>query len=462
MFRHIGHLALGFCLCTSAAALELVRDGQPVATVVVQSPPKGKGRGRRGAWDDAAAARVLVDWVKKITDAELPIAETAPAAGPTVTIGAAAGLTLDGIDSPTGEGFRIVCDGQRLRIAGQSGAATVKAVCRLLEEVGCRYFMDAPIGEVFPRSRSLSVAPLDITDKPGFLYRSIWGSQWSGNSLWKVWNGAGGLRLSTRHAWGQYIDKKLFDTHPEYFPERDGKRVPSDWLCTSNPDMARLFAEGVLRHIAKGSAHPSISPPDGTGYCQCGPCRALDDAKSIEPSSGRVNVTNRYVRFFDDVAKRVAAKRPESILNFYCYADYTQPPTLAQKLHPNLCAWVAPIRYCRYHRIGHPTCPSRKQLGTMLDGWSRVVSRIAYRTYNYNLAECIVPFSLCSVWANDIPRLKELGCIGLNLETLANWEIYGPHIYLSIRLAYAPAADAKAVMDDYCARFYGAQAGPPM
>ena len=30
-----------------------------------------------------------------------------------------------------------------------------------------------------------------------------------------------------------------------------------------------------------------------------------------------------------------------------------------------------------------------------------------------------------------------------NLETLANWQIYSPHIYLSIRLAYDPAADAE-------------------
>ena len=141
-------------LCTSASALELVRDGQPVATVVVKGArPQGR-RGRRRGWDDPSAARVLVDWVKKITDAELPIVETAPDAGPIVLVGEAAGLSLDGIDSPSAEGFRIVCDDRKLRIAGQCGNATTKAVCRLLEELGCRYFMDAPIGEVFPRTQA--------------------------------------------------------------------------------------------------------------------------------------------------------------------------------------------------------------------------------------------------------------------------------------------------------------------
>ena len=47
-----------------------------------------------------------------------------------------------------------------------------------------------------------------------------------------------------------------------------------------------------------------------------------------EPSSGTVAVSNRYVDFFDDVGRRVAKECPDSVLSFYCYADYTQPPTI--------------------------------------------------------------------------------------------------------------------------------------
>ena len=463
-------LAASLALPHTAAAMDIVRDGKPVATIVVgkaeaEPQTRGRRRRRRAQWDDAGAARVLVDWVRKITDAELPVAEAAPAGAPAILVGAAAvkaGLKLDGIQSPSSEGLRVVCDGKRVLLAGQNGMATVKAACRFLEELGCRYFMDEPIGEVFPRTKSLAVGTLDITDQPGFLYRSIWGSGWSGHTLWKIWNGAGGVPMSTGHSWASQVPKKLFDEHPEYFPLRDGKRQASSWLCTSNSDVRRIFADAVCKAIEGGSTNPSISPPDGTGYCQCPACKAQDDPKAIEPSSGHVVMSNRYADFFDAIARRVAKKHPKSILNFYCYADYTQAPTLGRKLSPNLCAWIAPIRYCRYHRIGHPGCPSRMQLGQMLDGWARCVSKIAYRTYNFNLAECCVPFSLFSVWKHDIPYLKEKGCIGINLESLENWEIYGPHLYLSIRLAYSPDADAAALMDDYFARFYGPKAGPLM
>ena len=71
-----------------------------------------------------------------------------------------AGLTLDEIKSETREGLRIIVDEKRILIAGQSTTATMRGVCRFLEQLGCRYFMDGPLGEVYPRSASLSIAPV--------------------------------------------------------------------------------------------------------------------------------------------------------------------------------------------------------------------------------------------------------------------------------------------------------------
>jgi len=452
-------------LALPAAAFDVVRDGRPVATIVARGPEAGAtGKAKRRAESaDQRAASVLVDWVKKMTGAELPVAESAPAGAPAILVGAAAvaaGLRLDDIESPSREGLRVVCDGRRVLLAGQNGTATIKAACRLLEHWGCRYYMDHPLGEVFPTCRSLSVDRLDLRETPGFWYRSIWGSQWSGDTLWKIWNGHGGVPLNTGHAWGHYVSREQFDKHADFFHLRNGRREPSDWYCTSNPELRRVFAQGVVERIQAGTQHPSLSPPDGRGYCECDRCAAQDDPHSREPSSGHVCITNRYVDFYQDVAQQVRKTQPDSILNFYCYADYTQAPTSGINLEPNLCAWIAPIRYCRYHRIGDPACPSRWQLRDLIDGWAASAQKIAYRTYNYNLAECCVPVSLLSVWKHDIPYLQQKGCIGLNLETLANWQIYGPHIYLSIRLAYDPQADADAMMDEYFATFYGPQAGP--
>lgn len=475
-------VALGVCVlacgrANAAPQMDIVRDGKAVAVIVVRgegdtgkdktTSPRGKNRKsrRRSDASDAVAAATLAEWIRKITDVELPIVATAQAGKPAIYVGAAAmqaGLKLDDIKSPTREGMKVLCDGRRALLGGQCPTATVKAACRFLEELGCRYFMDHPLGQVYPRTRTLRVGKLAVTDAPGLQYRSIWGSQWTGRSLWKIWNGRGGKRLSMGHAWGKYVPDNVFEKHPEYFALRDGQRRKGQWYCTSNADLRKAFADGVIAAVARGDVNPSISPPDGRGYCQCPTCRKQDDPKVIEPSSGHVSVSNRYLDFYDAVARRVARTHPDSILNFYAYADYTQAPTLGRKVCPSLCVWIAPIRYSRHHHIGSPNSSSRMQLAELIDGWTAAVGKIGYRTYNYNLAECLVPFSKISIWAHDIPYLKRKGCIGVNLETLTNWEIYGPHIYLSIRLAYSPDADAGAIMDDYFLKFYGPSAGPIM
>jgi len=466
-------------------AVYIVKDGRAVAVIVAdktgggpaqgdvrkeplltqgQARPSAGGAKARGfECDDLAAANVLADWIEKITDARLEVVSQPPKRGPAIYVGSAAikaGLNLTDINSPTQEGLRIISDGQaKILIAGQNETATMKAICRFLEETGCQYFMDNALGEVYPRSKTITVGVLNITEKPGLMLRKIWGSGWSGQSLWKIWNGAGGLSMDMGHAWSRYVDEQVFQAHPEYFALRDGQRRKGGWYCTSNSELRKIFAQGV---VSRGGYNPSVSPPDGTGYCQCQTCRAQDDPDNIEPSSGVPSMTNRYVDFLDEVAREVAKVHPDWLLSFYCYADYTQPPTLNRKLSPNLVAWIAPIRYSRYHHIGSPNSASAMQLARVIDGWAGAAQHIAYRTYNYNLAECLVPFSKLSVWKHDIPYLAKKGYIGINLESLANWEIYGPHLYQSIRLAYDPNADSDALMDDYFAKFYGPRAGPFM
>ena len=474
--RLVAIFAAGLCVAPAPAwALDLVRDGKPVATIVTAppgeapeaAPAKGKAPKAKPAaeTDEQFAVRVLREWVKKITDADLPVADKAPAGTPAIYVGQAAlaaGLKLDDIASPSHEGIRIVADGKRVLIAGQSEAATLKAVCRFLEELGCRYLMDGPLGEVFPRSPTLTVGALNLTEKPGLQWRNPKGPSWNAK-LWKAWNGAGGEAFGHSHSWGNYVSPALFETHPEFFAMgADGQRKAGGWICTSNPGLRAHFASNVVAAIERGTRHPSLSPTDGRGYCQCPPCKAQDDPKAIEPSSGTPSVSNRYVDFFDAVARLVAKTHPEAVLSFYCYADYTQPPTVKRTLATNLCAMIAPIRYCRTHPVGHPGCTSREQQVTMVEGWASVAKRIGYYNYMYNLADGTLPFFKFSACQKEFPYLADKGLTYMTIEVLSNWHIYGPQIYLSLRLAYDPHADAAAIMEDYWVKFYGPKAAPHM
>lgn len=457
----------------SAAALELVRDGRAAAVVVVDRPagPAADGKGRRGKADagqggDEEAARVLVDWIRKITGAGLPVvSEPPPDGGAAIYVGAAAvraGLSFDDPTGPGREGVRIVVDGRRALVAGPSGAVTLKAACRFLEELGCRYYMDGELGEEYPRTPTLSLGPRAIAERPGLLGRNPKGPSWRAD-LWKTWNGAGGEAFQHQHAWGGYLPRDLYDHHPEFFAmDAEGRRKRGDWLCTSNPELRAYFADRVIEAIGRGTKHPSLSPPDGRGYCRCPACAAQDNPAVLEPSSGSVSVTDRYVDFLDAVARRVAAVHPDSVLSFYAYADYTQPPSRPRRLSPNLCVVIAPIRYCRLHEIGHEGCPSRMQQVAMIDGWAASASRLGYYNYLYNLADGTLPFFKFTACRKEFPYLADRGLSHMTIEVLSNWHIYGPQIYLAVRMAYDPRADAAAIMEDYWHGFYGPRAGPIM
>lgn len=474
-------------------AMDIVKDGNHAAVIVVLKddtaadaaiededvPPEGGGgAAKRGGGgprgfktNSVSAAELLASWVKKMSGVTLPIVDQAPPDGQSILIGKAAlqaGLKLDDIKSISHEGFKVVVEGKKVLIAGQNGRSTVKAVCTLLEELGCHYYNDqiGELGEEYPHTKTVTIKDnLKLSMKPGMMYRKVGGSGWYNQDLWGVWNGVGGVPMSTAHSWGNYVPKALLQTHPEYFALIGGQRTggaKADWYCTTNPELRKVFAENVIKAIASGNTNPSISPPDGTAYCQCDKCKAQDDPNSIEPSSGKVCITNRYVDFFNAVAKIVGEKYPNSLLSFYVYADYTQAPTNNVRVADNLVPFLAPIRYCRYHRTGHPDCESRIQLQQMIDGWAKLSKQFAYRTYNFNLAECTVPFSLLDTWKHDIPMLANKGCIAIVNESLGGWNIYGPFLYQSTRLMYDPSADNEKLMDDYYMGFYGPKAGPAM
>ncbi|MFP4029282.1 MAG: DUF4838 domain-containing protein [Candidatus Brocadiia bacterium] len=440
-------------LKTYGAPLLLVENGQAKTKIF-------------HAGDAPRAAKDLAANVQKMSGDKMQIQQTAdkneiPKNTPAIVVGS---LTVKtGLNAPpktrSGDGYRVLRRGNLLLMAGETPRSTFYATSHFLESLGCRWFFGNPLGTVIPNKKTIAVEKLDVAEKPDFISRRVWGPNWHGPKPWHRHNRVGGLSMSAGHDWGHVPPKKYAEEHPEYYTLRGGKRRPGNWLCTSNKDVQRIFADSIIKNVkGKGTTSVSISPPDGRGYCQCEKCRALDDPDYREPSSGHVVITDRYMRFFNAVAKPVRKANPDAILNFYAYADYSRPSKHVKTAPDNLCVWVAPIRYCRFHSLLSPICEDRQRLRKELDTWMSVVSKMGWREYNYNLAEATVPFSKISLWAKDIPYLHRIGCIGVNIESLYLWHIYGPHTYLIPRLLWDAEADVDAIMDDFYTKFCGGAA----
>src|SRR5438067_2476274 len=79
-----------------------------------------------------------------------------------------------------------------------------------------------------------------------------------------------------------------------------------------------------------------------------------------------------------------------------------------------------------------------------------------------HLTDGTLPFFKFTACKKEFPYLASKGLSYMTIEILSNWQSYGPQIYLSLRLAYDPKADADAIMEDYWEKFYGPKAGPHM
>lgn len=437
MTQAIGRLGMTVGLLAGlggvAQGVELVKEGVGRAVVWV---PDERGVEAR-AFTERKAAETLVEYIEKMSGAVLPIRtvgiEGQPRADePAILVGKAA--LAAGLDQPPvtlgGDGYRIQTRGSWVLLAGETPDSTFFAASHLLERFGCRWYIDNPLGTVVPTLKTLETGDLNLEEKPSFPSRSLWGPNWR-PTMWSRHNRLGGLSLSSGHNW------------------------PS-WFCTQDPAVRASYLSNVAARVrGKGVVSTSISPPDGTRYCSCEKCRALDDPTYIEPSTGSPVMSDRYQEFYNFLGREILAINPQAILCHYAYADYTLPPKRFRDAPDNLCVFLAPIRFCRLHSLSNPLCEARQRARAMVEGWAKVEKKMGWREYNYNLAECTMPLSKISVWREDIPWLYEKGCIGLNIECLYLPHLYEPHTWLVARLAWDAKADVNALLDDFYERFCG-------
>ncbi len=294
------------CYCA-----DIVRDGKPMGAIW-----------HRG--DQKEAAADLVNYVERMTGAMLEVKTAAEGEGPPADVSAIVlgSLALQmGLEPPPKttslDGYCLQTKGKHLLMAGESPASTRFAVTHFLERHGYRWLTWGRWGEAIPQLERVSLDDFDVREKPDFVFRNVWGAD-------QARTRTGGMDLPNRHDWGHVPAEKYFTDHPEYFALRGGERRPGRWLCTTDPDVVRIFADAYIAEARAGVKAATISPPDGRGFCECDKCKALDLPDYIEPSSGTISMSDRYARFFDRVGRLVKKEAPDFILSFYCYFNFSR------------------------------------------------------------------------------------------------------------------------------------------
>lgn len=161
-------------------------------------------------------------------------------------------------------------------------------------------------------------------------------------------------QLPFGHAFTKWNDMYR-DTHPEYLAlQENGERGTSKKgsplangmkLCVSNEAVVDRIVENYIK--AGKPKYWNVCPNDGYAFCRCEKCKALDcpvndDERNMKMSQA-VNLSDRYVNFWNRIAKKLVAIRPDVMIDTYAYSCYRDPPRRERIAYPdNMCFGMVP------------------------------------------------------------------------------------------------------------------------
>jgi hypothetical protein len=464
----------------ASAAVALVENGAAKADVIVAANATPAER---------AAANELVQYLKKATGAELPIASERSPGRPAVLIGSAApGAAREKIARLRGESHLMEVQGDTIVLTGNGREGTLFAVYEFLEHVaGIRWLWPGEVGEVVPRQRTLSVDNLSRTKEPAFLWRflgpggSLWGphDKWTkerelnistghqaAQRLWERRNRFGGERISGGHAFGDILPPQTWGAkHPEYYALVKGKR---DWenfngkhraqLCTTNPEVIQRVTDYCRTHF---DADPdldgvSIAANDGRGFCECDNCRRLDtgrmqkennDPEQLRPAETPI-ITDRMVTFCNQVAESLAKTHPNRKVLFYAYSQFHEPPERT-RVHPNV------VMAYTVNSSGFWNEAVREKAFGDFAAWSRVTPTFAVYEYHTQTNFPDMPRLIPDLIQVELKELQRLGSRYFHTQAGNGFAVNGLNFYMLGRLLWDPSADVKALQADYVQRAFG-------
>jgi hypothetical protein len=198
----------------------------------------------------------------------------------------------------------------------------------------------------------------------------------------------------------------------------------------------------------------SITPSDDgdNKFCMCDKCAAWDPLGSprlyLKGGSGPgISLSDRYFRYFNEVAKLVAKQMPDKYLGVYVYLPYKELPITFNKLEKNLF-----VGFNGFDTYLNET--EREHSLNLWLQWSRLSSH-QYLRPNLFWFGMGLPLNYTHKFASDIRFMADNGMLAADFDgCIGNWGGEGIDYYVAAELLWNPYADVNAVIDDYCKAAY--------
>lgn len=448
-------MALLNLACAACEGIVIPRNGPNTAVIVVAD---------RASAAEKHAASELQSFIRQVTGAKLRILDRAQSS-PRILVGVDAARMVDrkfSIDGLGTDGIVIRAVGDDLILAGGRPRGTLYAVYTFLEDyVGCRWW--APGASTIPKRATLSFDRIDVRYVPVFDYREpFWHSAFERD--WAVRNKALGTRIPSdeqtggkpsishiHHSFYQLIPPgKYFNDHPEWFCERDGKRVvDGGQLCLSNEEMRREVVKNVLERLRKqpNVTNVAVAQNDAARPCQCAKCKAIVEEEGAE--------SGPMIRFVNAVAEDVEKEFPNVIISTFAYTYSQSPPRHVRPRH-NVIVWLCTMGAS--YNLPLNACKRNQDFADDLRGWAKIAPTLYIWDYVTNFRHYLFIHPNLRVLgpnirffaANNVKGVFEQGAQetpGAEMMELRAWVL--------AKLLWNPQLSDDKLIDEFLGGYYG-------
>lgn len=227
---------------------------------------------------------------------------------------------------------------------------TINAVYSFLGSLGARWYFPGRLGEILPKLSTIPIPQVDKVVRADFPVRQFRYFHWR-NSATKdeiLWN----LRMGGESGWDTLgmvqpahglkfvlLRDEIKKAHPEYFALRNGERATVTQKRTGSPC---LTSQGLLekhvkfvRNVFDHYSEPmiSIDIPDGHGEI----CEdKLCQAWSTPGQNFKGRLSDYVWQYVNRVAQEVYRTHPDKMVSGLIYGGYQLPPEKIDQMSPNL------------------------------------------------------------------------------------------------------------------------------
>lgn len=416
---------------------------------------------------EQTAAAELQKHIQEISGAEVPIVNDLNAKGARIFVGynSRVGEILGQKDiDELDESFTYESHRKNIFIYGGSQRGTLYGVYAFLEnELGCRWY--TPTFSKIPQMKKWRFSRLNHSESPSIQYRysnyyaiskeeaDEWCARNKQNYQWNARsNEFGNLEAYwSCHTMGRFVPaKEFFETHPEYFAMKEGKRIPNGQLCLSNPEVLNICRDRLLDVMDKQPLYRiySLSQNDNFGFCECDECKKIE-----EQYGGHSGLIVWFVNQVADEAKKV---HPDKFVGTFAY-QYGRKPPVGIVPRDNVVIRLCNIECCFAHPLD-AGCPQNKSFMEDMEGWKKIAPHLFIWDYIVDYAQYVAPWPNFQVLAPNIKIFRDNNAIGIFEEAQyqsSASEFHEMKTWVVTKLLWDPEQDVNVLVKDFINGFYG-------